>query len=60
MKKINKVCKKDYVWNPTTCALEINTYLESFVNDLVIAGDEIIDASEAVSINFNYKKQQVK
>lgn len=60
VKKINKVSKKNYVWNPTTYALEINIYLESFVNNLVITDDEITDASETVSINLNYKKQQVK
>ena len=60
MKKINKVSKKNCVWNPTTYALEINIYLESFVNNLVITDDEITDASETVSINLNYKKQQVK
>ena len=54
------VCKKDYVWNPTTCALEINRYLESCVDDLVIIGDEIIDISHTVSINLNYTKATSK
>ena len=33
------VCKKDYVWNPSTCACKIKRYLTSIADDLVITCD---------------------
>lgn len=35
--------KKNYLWNPSTCAREINKYLKSIADDLGITCDEIID-----------------
>ena len=38
MKKSNKnrVCKKDYMWNPSESAREVNRYLKIIADDLVI------------------------
>ena len=60
--------KKDYIWNLNTCACEINNYLKSIDDDLVITCDEIIDAvttsykepKKTIPINFNEKRQSVK
>ena len=42
--KKHHVCEKDYMWNPATCTFENGKYLASFMNDLTITYDEIIDA----------------
>ena len=39
----NCVCKKDFIWNPTTCVCEIDKYLICIIDDSVIACDEIRD-----------------
>ena len=65
----HSVCKKDYVWNPSTCACEINyAYMESLIEDSVVTFDEIIDAvtklyvdtTEIVLINSNNKNETCK
>ena len=58
------VCKDIYIWNPSTCASEINRYLKSVAGSLVIAWGELIDTvaklhdnvSDDLSINLNDKK----
>ena len=60
--------QKDYFWNSSTCAWEINRYLKSIANDLVIICNEIIDAVAksyenvygTESINLNDKKATCK
>ena len=66
----HRVCKNDYVWDPSTCASEINLYLKNYaylkshIDYSVITCDEIIDAEaqlndetpETVPINSNDKK----
>ena len=42
--KKHQVCEKDYMWNHATCTFENGKYLASFMNDLTITYDEIIDA----------------
>ena len=37
------VYKKDYALNPSTCSCQYVQYLETIINDLVVACDEIID-----------------
>ena len=32
----HRVSKKDYIWNPSACAFEINRYLRSTADGLVI------------------------
>ena len=38
------VCKKNFVWNPSTCACEINRHLKSIADDFFITSIEVIDA----------------
>ena len=45
-----------YAKNPSTCACEINRYLKSIVDDLVITCDEVINVSDTVSTNLDDKK----
>ena len=47
---------KDYAWNPNTCACKIGAYLKSTVDDSVILCDEILNVTDAVSINSDDKK----
>ena len=35
---------KDYIWNPATCSCKNGKYLESIIDDSVIAFDETIEA----------------
>ena len=30
------MCKKDYIWNPSTCFCESSKYLESIINDSLV------------------------
>ena len=55
--------KKDYFWNPSTCAYECDKdcdmseylkhfpYMKSLVDDLVVTCDQIIDILELVVIS---------
>lgn len=58
------VCKKDFVWNPITCASEIGIHLKDYVHikifsdDSLITCDENIDTTDTVSINSMKKKMQ--
>ena len=49
------VCEEDYVGKPSRCPCEINRYLKSIADDLVITCDKIIATSETVPINLNEK-----
>ena len=40
--KRNHGCKKDYVWNPSTCTCDNGMCLESIADDLVNVSDKII------------------
>ena len=42
----NRVCKKDRIWSPITCARENDEYLVSIVNDKVVKFDEIIEPTK--------------
>ena len=37
------MCEKNYVWNLSPCACEINRYFKSIADDLVIGCNSIID-----------------
>ena len=62
----DKLCEKDYIWNPTKCAFENGECLKSVADDLKIVGDEIIETTKSastkivpkkrISKNFNEKK----
>ena len=56
----NRLCKNDYVWNSGTCACEINRYLKSSADDLVITCDKITEPTKPTQIIFNDKKLSVK
>ena len=49
--KEHHLCKKDYIWNPSTCICEKFEYLASTVDASVIMCDEIINAADCVSTN---------
>ena len=53
------VCKRDYVYNPSTWACEISRYSKSITDDLVITCDEIIEPSDTVSVNLNDKRSKM-
>ena len=40
--------QKIYVWNPSTCAFEINTFLKSIADDFLITSEEFIDVLDSV------------
>ena len=42
----NRVCKKDYIWNPRTCSCENGKDLESIIGDSVITCDEITEVTK--------------
>ena len=52
----NHICKKDYLWNPSTCACENDEYSESIIDDSVIICDKTIKPTKTAPINFNNKK----
>ena len=37
-----RICKRDYVWNPTTCNSENGKYLASIVDDSAIIYDKVM------------------
>ena len=49
--KERNACEKDYVWNFVTCTFENGVYLASYIDNSVIASDEIVNASDSVSTN---------
>ena len=53
------MCKKDYIWNPSTYSFENGQCLESIVNDSAIMCDEIIESyvkeTKTIPTNFNEK-----
>lgn len=36
------VCKKDFVWNPITCASEIGIHLKDYVHIKIFSDDSLI------------------
>ena len=48
----NHICKKDYLWNPSTCTCKNDEYSESIIDDSVI----ICEPTKTAPINFNNKK----
>ena len=54
------VCKKNYIWNPSTCSAENGKYLANIVDDSMIMCDEVIDSyneeTKTISTNFNERK----
>ena len=52
----NRLCKENYIWNPITFVRENIRCLKSSTDDLIITCDEMIDVSDAMSINLNDKK----
>ena len=47
--------EKDYIWNPHTCACEINKHLKSIIGDIAVKFDEIIESTKITPITFNEK-----
>ena len=43
--KIYCQCKKDYIWNPSTCICENGKYFKSIADTSVIVCNEIINAT---------------
>ena len=56
----NRLCKENYIWNPITFVRENIRCLKSSTDDLIITCDEMIDVSDAMSINLNDKKVTCK
>ena len=52
----HQLCKKDYIWNPSTRTCKNRKYLGSITGDSVFTCDKIIDATKTTSTNFNEKK----
>ena len=53
---MSQVCKKDYIWNPSTCSCENEKYLASIMDDSASTRDEIIkEKTKTVTTNFNEK-----
>ena len=44
----NNVCKKYYVWNPTTCNCDNGKYLASIMDDSTIICDEVMKTYEEI------------
>ena len=53
--KKRHACKKDFVWNPTTCNCENGKNLASIMDDSEITCDEFIESYDEKS-NLNVKK----
>ena len=56
IKKNHRVCKKDYIWNPTTCSSKNGKYLANIIDDSEITCHEIIEETKTIPKNFNEKK----
>ena len=65
-KKQENVCKRDYIWNPSTCICDNGKYLNCIVGDSVNTCDEFLEetktvptktlATKPVLTNFNKNK----
>ena len=59
-----KVCDKDYIWNPSTYICENGTNLASILDDLAITFDEYIQScnkeTKTITTNFNENKSICK
>ena len=44
-------CKKDYVWNPTTCSCKNGEYLRSSIYDSRITSNKFVNAANSISTN---------
>ena len=51
--KMHCLFKKDHIWDSATFSCKIGKYLASIIENWVINGDEIIEETKAISINFN-------
>ena len=51
----NRVCEKDYVWNPTTFSCNNGKYVASIIDDSANTCDEIVKETKTVPTNFNEK-----
>ena len=52
--------QKSYSWNPSTCIWENRKYLNHIADNSKIVCDEIINATDSVSANFDNKKVRYK
>ena len=44
-------CRKGYIWNNATCNCENGEYWASYIDDLVITCDEVVNAAHSISTN---------
>ena len=56
----NRLCKENYIWIPITFVRGNIRCLKNSTDDLIITCDEMIDVSDAMSINLNDKKATCK
>ena len=55
------VCKKDYIWNPSTCNCQFDKYLKWNIGDSVnITCDKIIEPTKTNVINLNNEEATFK
>ena len=62
---VRHTCKKSYIWNPITCACEVDRYFKNIIGYSVVTYNEIIDAvaklyedpTKTTPISFNQKRQ---
>ena len=54
------MCRKIYGWNPNTCIYKNGKHLKSVFDDSKVVFDEIINATDSVSVSFDNKKVRYK
>ena len=54
------MCKKDYIWNPTTWSFENAKYLATITENSVITCDKIIEETKTLTVGFNEKSSICK
>ena len=48
--------EKHYIWNPRTCACEIDKHLKSIISDTVVTFDEIIESTQITPKHLTEKR----
>ena len=54
------MCRKFYSWNSNTCIYNNSKHLKSVFDDSKVVFDEIINATDSVSVSFDNKKVRYK
>ena len=56
----NRVYRRNYIWNRSTCVCENDKYLGSIIHDSAVTCDEIVEPTKNTENYFGKRKPHIK